>query len=89
MQTQAEQAAWELSKDLNIPLVTILPSLTLGPILSKRGGYSADSVVVRFSWITSHCLSQSQDRSSRIQIRWKSHFAHMTVKEKKRSLLDS
>jgi len=47
MQVQAEKAAWDVSKELNISLVTILPSMILGPVLSKRGGFSVDTFAVR------------------------------------------
>lgn len=41
---QAEQAAWDLAKEHGIDLVTVLPSLVIGPALIKRGGISIDSV---------------------------------------------
>jgi nucleoside-diphosphate-sugar epimerase len=44
--TLAEKKAWELSKAHNIPLVTILPSFVLGPMLTNR----ADGESI--SWMT-------------------------------------
>ena len=35
LQAQAEQAAWKLAKELNVSLVTILPSYILGPVISR------------------------------------------------------
>lgn len=45
-QAAAEKAAWELSKELNMSMITILPSMTLGPVASCRGGFSVNSGVV-------------------------------------------
>lgn len=36
MQTVAEKKAWELSKQLGFDLVTIMPSLVLGPVTGQR-----------------------------------------------------
>jgi len=41
---QAEKAAWALAKELNFDLVTVLPSLVLGPVTSTRDGYSRSLV---------------------------------------------
>lgn len=46
-QVQAERAAWELAKQESLDLVTILPSLTLGPVISTVPTWSVDFMKVR------------------------------------------
>ena len=46
MQVQAEKAAWKFAEDHNIDLVTIQPSVIIGPVLSARGGISVSQVQV-------------------------------------------
>ncbi len=35
LQTQAEQKAWQLSKELGVDVITILPSMIIGPVVSR------------------------------------------------------
>ena len=36
LQTVAEKKAWDLSKELGFDLITIMPSLVLGPVTGSR-----------------------------------------------------
>ncbi len=47
MQSAAEREAWQLAEDLKVDVVTIHPSLVVGPLSSKRRGLSADIGRVR------------------------------------------
>lgn len=42
LQSEAEKAAWKLAKELDVDVVTIHPSLVVGPLSSTRHGLSAD-----------------------------------------------
>ncbi len=44
MQAQAERAAWDLAKEAGLDLVTINPSLVLGPVLTSRA--DATSIIL-------------------------------------------
>ena len=49
---QAEQAAWQIAKEMNIDLVTINPQFIMGPLLSSRtDGTSVGYMRVRFYFI--------------------------------------
>ena len=42
VQSAAEREAWKLAEDLKVDVVTIHPSLVVGPLSSTRRGLSAD-----------------------------------------------
>ena len=52
-QVEAEKAAWRLSKELGVDLVTILPSAILGPPIRLIPGYSVNALKVRY--VTTAC----------------------------------
>jgi len=52
MQVLAEKAAWDLAKESGIDLVTIHLSVVLGPLTSRRGGFFAEIVKVRVSYLS-------------------------------------
>ena len=50
VQTVAEKKAWEMSKQHDFELATIMPSLVLGPIIGTRSdGTSINAMKVRFA----------------------------------------
>ena len=53
----AKKAAWKFAKEHNIDLVTILPTVIVGPMLNTRSGFSVD--VAKAS-----SLAQNPERSS-------------------------
>ena len=44
LQAQAERAAWDMAKEAGLDLVTINPSLVLGPVLTSRA--DATSIIL-------------------------------------------
>lgn len=61
LQTIAEKKAWELSKSEGFELVTIMPSLVLGPVTGSRSdGTSINAFKVAACWhrrLLRMCLS--------------------------------
>ena len=46
-QSLAEKEAWKLAKELDLDLVTILPTYVVGPLISGRASTSVKFFVVR------------------------------------------
>lgn len=46
-QSLAEKEAWKLTKELDLDLVTILPTYVVGPLISERASTSVKFFVVR------------------------------------------